>query len=263
MKTLYEAANAVEAHMLVDLLRQEGVDALIHGEALQGAVGGVPAAGLIRLVVDEDDYARGRAVVERWERTQVVDATPAKPRSRSRGGRLFLLGLLVGVAATYALFRTPVTVDGVDYNRDGVLDEKWTYAPSGTVLKNEIDRNLDGKVDYVAHFDRHGLIESADSDEDFDGVFETHARFRDGNIEYSESDTDGDGAPDLRSHYANGVLQSTEYINPSSGLPLRVEHFRLGKLITAEVDTDQDGVLDTRVHYSAIGEVTSTDRIEK
>jgi len=52
-------------------------------------------------------------------------------------------------------------------------------------------------------------------------------------------------------------------MNPSSGLPLRVEHFRLGKLIAAEVDTDQDGVLDTRVHYSAIGEVTSTERIER
>jgi hypothetical protein len=37
MKTLYEAASLVEAHLLKDLLAQEGVPAVIHGEFRRAA----------------------------------------------------------------------------------------------------------------------------------------------------------------------------------------------------------------------------------
>lgn len=67
MKTLYEAASLVEAHLLKDLLAQEGVPAVIHGEFLQGGMGELPAAGLVRLMVDDHHYGAGRAVIERWE----------------------------------------------------------------------------------------------------------------------------------------------------------------------------------------------------
>jgi hypothetical protein len=67
MRTLYEASSAVEAHLLKDLLAQEGVPASIHGEFLQGAMGELPAAGLVRLMVADEHYAAGRAVIERWE----------------------------------------------------------------------------------------------------------------------------------------------------------------------------------------------------
>ena len=264
MKTLYEAANAVEAHMLVDLLRQEGLVAQIRGEHLQGAIGQLPAQGLVRLVVDEADYPRAREAIERWEAAQQAGerSSPA-PGRPSRGVIGFLVGLVIGIGATYAVFRSPVTVDGIDYDRDGVLDEKWTYSPTGTILKVEIDRNLDKKVDYVAHYDRRGLIESAESDDDFDGTFETRIRFRDGNVELYEVDTDHDGYFDRRSHYANGILVTTEIINPSTGLPLRVEHFKLGVLVSAEIDTDDDGTLDTSLAYTPLGEVAARELIAK
>jgi hypothetical protein len=67
MRTLYEASSAVEAHLLKDLLAQEGVPASIHGEFLQGAMGELPAAGLVRLMVADEHYAAGRALIERWE----------------------------------------------------------------------------------------------------------------------------------------------------------------------------------------------------
>jgi hypothetical protein len=73
MRTLYEAANGVEAHLLRDLLAQEGVAVRIHGEFLQGGVGELPAAGLVRLMVDDADYAAGRAFIERWEAAPVPD----------------------------------------------------------------------------------------------------------------------------------------------------------------------------------------------
>lgn len=266
MKTLYQAGSAVEAHMLCDLLKQEGITAVIHGEALQGAIGELPAAGLVRLVVDEADYAQARELVERWDAAQPAHEVRHKPpATKSRVMGFFLLGLALGIGGTYAYVRTPIKVDGIDHNRDGLLDEAWTYSPRGTPVQVEIDRNLDRKPDYVARYDARGLIESAESDDDFNGVFETGLRYRFGNVELTETDTDTDGDlyRDLRTVYTNGVMTSTEFLSPSNGLPLRVEHYRLGKLVDAEVDSNGDGALDTRVMYTPLGDVSGTAAIRK
>lgn len=263
MKTLYEASNAIEAHMLVDLLKQEEIEAHIQGEALQGAMGEIPANGLVRLVVAQESHAAARAVIDRWESTQ-VEATPRPARStKAAGVRGLLLGLVIGVGATYAIYRAPATTDGVDYDRDGLLDEKVTYSPNGMPLKLEVDRNLDHKLDYIAHYDARGHLDSADSDDNFDGVFETKQWLKNGNVEMSLVDTDGDGYPDLRSTYTHGVVDTTEYINPASGKPVRVEHFVLGILKYADVDTDMDGTLDTRIKYTKLAEIASKELLPK
>jgi len=262
MRTLYQAASAIEAHMLLDLLKQQGLSAEIHGEHLQGAIGELPAAGLVRLVIDEADYAAARALIERWESAQPAEVAKPPPRPGARSWPRFIAGVLVGVGVSWAFYRSPVTTEGIDHNRDGLLDETWTYAASGTLLKAEADRNLDGKIDYIAQYDRRGVIESAEADDNFDGVFETRMRFRDGNVELYEVDTDGDGIADRRSHYASGVIATTDIINPTTGLPLRVEYYRLGVLIKADVDTDKDGVLDTRFFYTPLGEVASSEKIQ-
>jgi hypothetical protein len=264
MKTLYQASNAIEAHMLCDLLKREGIVAHIQGEHLQGAMGELPAAGLVRLVVAEPDYARARELVDRWDAEQPPQVREQQPRTgKSTSVIVFLLGLAMGVGGTSAYFRSPVRPDGIDHNRDGLLDEKWTYSASGRLVESEVDRNLDGRVDYVSRTDRQGLTETVESDDDFNGVFETRMGFRLGNVETVEADTDGDGYRDLRSAYTNGILASTEYINPSTGLPLRVEHFRLGKLLHAEVDTDKDGSLDKRLVFTPLGEVSAVEALPR
>lgn len=67
MRTLYQAANAVEAHILQGYLQQEGLNVLVLGEYLQGAIGELPAAGLVRLMVEDDQYDTARAAIARWE----------------------------------------------------------------------------------------------------------------------------------------------------------------------------------------------------
>lgn len=263
MKTLYEAANAIEAHMLVDLLKQDGITAHIHGEALQGAVGEIPAVGLVRLMVAEEDHAAARTVIASWEATQVEPTPRAGPVRKTSSLRGLALGLIIGVGATYAAYRAPARTDGIDYNHDGELDERWTYSPNGMPLKVEMDRNLDQKVDYVARYDARGHIESAESDDNFDGVFETQQWLKYGNVEMTLADTDGDGYPDLRSTFTHGILDTMETINPASGKPLRVEHFVLGVLKYADVDTDKDGQLDTRIKYTPLAEVASTAPLPK
>lgn len=258
MKTVFEASSAVEAHMLQDVLRQQEIPAHVHGEFLPGAVGELPAGGLVRLVVDDEDYERAKAAIARWEAT-AIEKTPSPPRRPSSGLFMALCGLVVGVAGTSAFLRAPASGDGIDYNSDGVLDERCTLSPSGTLLETKVDRNFDGKIDYVIHFNAAGQTESADADDNFDGSFETHYHYKNGNVDRSEVDTSGDGLPDLKSYFVNGVIQSTEYINASTGLPVRVEHFVLGSVVTAEVDTDNDGKLDTRLTYSPIQELLRTE----
>jgi Putative prokaryotic signal transducing protein len=263
MKTLYEAANAIEAHMLLDLLKQEGIEAHLHGEALQGAMGEVPVARLVRLTVMEQDYSAAREIIERWERTE-VEATPLpKKAARSSGLRMLVLGLAVGVGSTYAAYRTPVTSNGIDHNRDGVLDETWTYAPNGTAIKMEADRNLDRKVDYVGNFNARGVMHAAEADDNFDGVFETKIGLRNGNAEVSETDTDGDGYADMLTRYVHGVVDTVEFLDLTSGKPLRVEHYALGCLRFADVDTDKDGKLDVRIKYTKLAEVVSKESLLK
>lgn len=256
MRTLYEASNAVEAHMLADLLGQQGISAQIRGSHLEGAAGGLPAIGLVRLVVDEQDFANARAVIEQWEATE-VPRTPIEKKNppQYRGIKGFALGLLIGIGGMYGTYKIPASVNKID-------NEKWTYASNGMPLKFERDRNFDGKVDYVQHYDSSGQIESSEEDNDFNGTFETKTFFRNNSAEFVDMDTDGDGYPDVRIYYKHDVAESIQYINPSTGLPLRVEHLRLGTLLTfADIDSNKDGKLDTRLTYTPLGEVATTQPI--
>lgn len=252
MRTLYEPSNALEAQMLHDLLKQEGIFSRVDGAYLQGGVGELPASGFVRLVVDEADYERARSVIERWEATEVSETTSGPVRSANAFAS-GLAGLLVGALSAYAFLHVPVKDDGVDFNRDGVLDVRWIYSASGTFLGTRVDRNLDGKPDYTTQADWRGLDESAEADDDFDGVFETRQRFRAGNLESSEADTDGDGIVDLHSSYTHGVIAYEETLDPYSGRVVRIDHYRLGRITHAEVDTDGDGTLDTRLTYPGGG----------
>jgi hypothetical protein len=265
MKTLYQAANAVEAHMLVDYLKQEGLSAQVLGEHLQGAVGELPAAGLVRLVIEDEQYEAAREAIGRWEAVQPADA-PSVPREAPRRGRglwRFTLGLVVGAASVYAWFHAPIRADGIDHNRDGTLDERWTVSPRGTFLRVETDRNFDGKVDHITTHDENGRAKTVHSDDDFDGRFETTFRVHMGNVETQQIDTDGDGLIDLNYHFSSGVLQRADYRDPATGKTGRVEHYRLNQQTHAEVDSNHDGVLDTRIRYTPMQQEAGRSRIDR
>jgi Putative prokaryotic signal transducing protein len=261
MKTVYEAANAVEAHMLMDLMQQEGLSPQLLGAHLQSAIGELPAGGLVRLVIADDEYAQARAVIERWEATEVSQTPRATAKPSSGWARLwiFLAGLVVGGLVMYAYHHLPAATDGVDHNGDGRPDDIWRYSSSGLALGFEADRNFDGKADYISENDERGVSRTAKSDDDFDGVFESHMVFENGNFANSETDTNADGLPDVLSRYQQGVLVSSKYLNPTTGLPLLVEYYKLGKVDYADGDTDLDGKLDTRWRYAPTGGVLSKE----
>jgi hypothetical protein len=142
-----------------------------------------------------------------------------------------------------------------------VLDERWKSSPAGTPIATEIDRNFDGAVDFVWNFDHYGLAVSGESDDDFNGTFETRFKLRHGQVYLSEVDTDGDATPDLKSLARFGVLTTEEYRTNGSENPVRIATFRLGKLVSADVDTNRDGTLDRRYTYDDFGEVSASEEL--
>jgi hypothetical protein len=255
MKTVCEPSNALEGHMLQDLLRQRGIESRLDGAGLQSGIGELPAIGLVRLLVDERDYEAARAVIKEWDSSVATDPIPVPPRRPMPGLTGAVIGAALGIAGSWFFFRAPVDAGGIDHNDDGRIDEHWYYSSGGTPVKTEIDRNFDGEIDVVYRYDRRGKIASAEFDDDFNGVFESRSRFEEGNMVSAETDTDGDLQADLQTTFQRGVPVSEATILPGSTQPVRVEYFHLGKMIAAEIDTDGDGKLDEHHKYSSLGEV--------
>jgi hypothetical protein len=120
MKTVYEPANAVEAHMLANLLRQGGFSPFIQGEHLSGGMGELPAMGLLRLNVPEDEHLAARRLLDEWEAEQGSAPLPDGDAGPAPAPRLalwlvlglglavgFVVGVAVGAAAVYGWQRAP------------------------------------------------------------------------------------------------------------------------------------------------------------
>ena len=261
MRLIYEPSNSIEAHMVLNLLEQAGLSGRIDGEFLQGGVGDLQAIGLIRVMIEEADYEAATSIIEQWDKHQpgeVVKQVPQRIHPLFSG----FIGLCVGLISLTVYYNTPVSHDGIDYDGDGLLDEKWEYI-HGRISKTEADRNFDGKVDYIIHFDNKGIVISGSSDDDFDGVFETDLMFSDGNDLWSKSDTTGDGYKNYQVFYSNGILSRVKFINPVSDRPVKIQRYEGLKLSSAELDTNGDGRLDTSYQYDEFEEVNKVELINK
>ncbi|MEO4047550.1 DUF2007 domain-containing protein [Pseudomonas sp. CAU 1711] len=63
MQRIYEPQDLLEAELLVGMLASEGVDAHLAGRHLLGAVGELPALGLLGLLVEDEDAERARRLI--------------------------------------------------------------------------------------------------------------------------------------------------------------------------------------------------------
>lgn len=253
MRCAYEAANTVEAHMIANLLEQQDIGARVDGEYLTSGIGELPAMGLVRVMVSDTDFERARQVITRWE----SESPPQVTREPARSGYGFG-GFVLGVALTAGVaawgYRSPPAEEGIDYDGDGRLDERYFY--EGRYLrKTQMDRNSDGSVDLIYHYDARGRLLASQADNDFDGHFEATGRFARGNLVTLEVDTNLDGRVDRRSRFRYGVLNQVIVYSRDGRTIIRREHYDSDQLRRAEIDTDEDGVLDTTYEYDPSGEL--------
>ena len=72
MKIVYDAANSIEAHLILGLLKQAGIEGSVSGEFLQGAMGELPAFGLVKVHVFEQDFSLAQEVVAQWQNSMLA-----------------------------------------------------------------------------------------------------------------------------------------------------------------------------------------------
>ncbi len=64
MRTVYEAANIIDAHLVRQALEAEGIPAYVRGEALIGGIGELGVYGLLGVMVPELALPQAREIVE-------------------------------------------------------------------------------------------------------------------------------------------------------------------------------------------------------
>ncbi len=253
--------------MLAHLLDQNGIQAHIHGEALQGGVGELPAGGLLQLLVADDESERARALIIQWERANVPapGETPEKPRVPIWVGLIvFALGVGGGWSLRTAADRNAIPIDasewGVDQNGDGRDDLTYFYRVGGELAyKSEADRNFDGSTDEIYRFDEVGMIISRESDDDFDGFTESRTSYRAGNPARTDIDRNRNGVADIQVFYTRGVVDREEIQDNRTGRVARVNYFEDFRVARSESDLDGDGFLETVRSYDELGEMTGTE----
>lgn len=115
MECIYEPRHGFEAQLLKDLLAHEGIEAEVHGADLQGAVGNLPALGLVQLRVAPEQADAARDFMRRWAAGEMalpdeeppprpVHRQPEVPRIKPEQALLGLLALgLLGFLAAKLL----------------------------------------------------------------------------------------------------------------------------------------------------------------
>lgn len=74
MEIVFTADNGFEAHHILNLLNQAGIEGRGEGEFLQGAFGELPPAmGMVRVLVDEVDVNSATKVVADWAHSTRTD----------------------------------------------------------------------------------------------------------------------------------------------------------------------------------------------
>ncbi len=253
MNSVYEASTSLDAHMILNLLQQEGIQGRVDGEYLPGGVGEIQAINLVRVMVDDADYERARSVIRDWEAIQ-VDREEETTRKSASGISAFMFGLIIGGGLIFWSYNTPVTEDGIDMNGDGRMDRKRIYRDNRK-SRTEVDRNFDGKVDVVNYFDRRGVQKESRYDDNFDGIYETKYRYKNGITHSRESDMNQDGIIDYRAKFRNGNLVEAVILGGKHDSRKKRQKFHMGKLISAEYDTDGDGSIDIKYEYDSFEEV--------
>jgi len=91
----------------------------------------------------------------------------------------------------------------IDLNHDGVKDVVRYYTDEARPLREEADRDFDGRIDSVNFFE-NGIVVRREIDQNHDGRVDTWSYLERGVITRGERDANGDGRKDHWEYFENG-----------------------------------------------------------
>lgn len=252
MKTIYQADSLAEARMIVDLLECKGFNPEIEGEHLPGAVGALPAIGIVKVRVPESEARKAEELIRALNWNESDADNKSDLGKTPRVFLFFVLGVVLGTSATVWIVKTPYGTQGVDWDDDGNYEEVFTYA-GDAFTRIEYDRNDDGRFDAIQRNDHRGIPSEYLVDDDFDGRYEWQTRYRNNQPFHSEADIDGDGFAEMRIRYKDGAPVEHDMLDPVSK-KVKVRYYLCsGKTVAANIDRDGDGEFDASVTYDYFG----------
>lgn len=82
MQRIYEPQDTMEGELLQAMLASEGIEAYLTGQHLAGAVGELPACGLLGLLVDDAQAERAQQLIAAYNAAQPL---PGDESEHSQG----------------------------------------------------------------------------------------------------------------------------------------------------------------------------------
>lgn len=267
MIIVYRAANIADAHLIRQLLESEGIPAFIQGEYLQGAVGELPANTEILVSVADERADAALEMIKEWQAATPVELEDGPDEAATQTSRaggisgfgiiaLLLGGAVAGAGLLWMIQNRPSDGPEIDIDGDGRIDERLFMA-GDRVAYVEYDRNRDGKADEISHYAMDRFVDKVESDNDFDGRFETVLTFRNNKPDRWIVDDDLDRHIDSRGEYLMGVIYQEEWLDRDGNVVKRVTYDN-GIPLTGEIDSDADGKLDTARRYDKRGEIVES-----
>jgi hypothetical protein len=143
-----------------------------------------------------------------------------------------------------------------DSNGNGVTDT-WSYMDGARVVRIEIDKDEDGKIDRWEYYDANARIEKVGFSRQNDGK-EDAWQFTgpDGAVSRVEISTRRDGKVTRTEHYQQGRLVAAEEDSDEDGNIDKWEAYDGARLASVAFDTAHRGTADRRLVYGADGRVT-------
>src|SRR4051812_47801172 len=141
-----------------------------------------------------------------------------------------------------------------DSDGNGVVDT-MSYMDGARVVRIEIDKNEDGKVDRWEYYDANQRLEKIGSSRNGDGKEDSWSYLAaDGSIARVDISVKHDGKVSRVEHYEKGVLVSAEEDGDGDGRMDKWETYQGDHLSSIAFDTTHRGTPDRRLIYGANGQ---------
>lgn len=147
-------------------------------------------------------------------------------------------------------------VSEYDTSGDNQPDVRKVYQHAGSGVESrlvlicrETDLNADGTKDVVRYYDDMGRTLREDSDRDFDGKMDMSVIYQDGKVVRKELDDNRDGKIDAKIFYENEKPLRAERdlagrSTPNQWRPDRWEYYEEGRMVRMGTDLDGDQKVD-------------------
>lgn len=143
-----------------------------------------------------------------------------------------------------------------DTSGDQIPDVRKVFKVVGTppnarlvLVCRESDLNADGAKDVIRYYNDEGRPMREEADRNFDGRMDEVTYFQDGQVVRKEVDTDANGIVDLKTYFEGGKPQRAEAdlagrSTTTEWKPNRWEYFEADRMVRMGTDLDGDGRVD-------------------